>query len=305
MEDIYSAIIGEPTSDREKLMMIAEKLRKREMLGQLGQLTGDRVISPMGAGIVKQVSAQAEDIGRRGETARYRKYQEKQSADTLAQRAAEQAWQEKFQAGQLGLQRAQLAQAREIARLNRDALLERARLAAEAKKTPSNAELKAASTAEQKARAADRLSGWAGRLGNEMPEGSVNAKKDLTYDILATIKPAWGEAFRSKAYNADQKTWRAEADRFDQEVSNLAAGLAITGYELANKMKWSPFAPGLSPDDSVARATVLKKVFDEQAKSIRGNDPLTADVSSDVALDEEIAALEAELAAMGAGENGF
>lgn len=95
MEDIYSAIVGEPTSDQEKLLMIADQLRKRQQLGQLGQITGDRVLAPMGAGMVKQAETRAEDIGRRGETARYRKYQEGASARMDERARAEQAWREK------------------------------------------------------------------------------------------------------------------------------------------------------------------------------------------------------------------
>lgn len=95
MDDIYSAILGEPTSDKEKLMVIADQLRKRQMLGQLGQVTGDRVLAPMGAGMVKQTTEQAEDIGRRGETARYRKYQEGASLRSDERARAEQTWREK------------------------------------------------------------------------------------------------------------------------------------------------------------------------------------------------------------------
>lgn len=95
MEDIYSAILGEPTSDREKLMMVADQLRKRQTLGQLGQITGDRVLAPMGAGMVKQATQQAEDIGSRAEQARYRKYQEGASLRTDERERAAQAWRER------------------------------------------------------------------------------------------------------------------------------------------------------------------------------------------------------------------
>lgn len=117
MDDIYSAILGEPTSDREKLMMIAQKLRKQQQIGQLGQLTGDRVLAPMGAGMSKQAAAQAEDLGQRGETARYRQYQQKQSADSLAQRQVEQAWREKSDQADLQFKYAQLREQAENRRL--------------------------------------------------------------------------------------------------------------------------------------------------------------------------------------------
>lgn len=133
MDDIYSAIIGEPTSDKEKLILIAQQLRKKQLLGQLGQITGDRVLSPMGAGMVKQVGEQAEDIGRRGETARYRRYQEKQSADSLAQRQAEQKAQEAHDRAQLAYQYKALADNNETRRLMK-AMDAEARKAAESEK---------------------------------------------------------------------------------------------------------------------------------------------------------------------------
>ena len=123
MDDIYSAIIGEPTSDKEKLMMIANQLRKRQMLGQLGQLTGDRVLAPMGAGMVKQVGEQAEDVGRRGEQARYRQYQEGASLRSDARAKETLASNEKMS----GLDR---AAAMERERMGNAAMLEAARIRA-------------------------------------------------------------------------------------------------------------------------------------------------------------------------------
>jgi hypothetical protein len=63
MVDIYSAIVGEPPTEREKLDALAKKLRGRSMVGQLGMLTGDKVLAPMGAGIGKEVEEQAGTIG--------------------------------------------------------------------------------------------------------------------------------------------------------------------------------------------------------------------------------------------------
>jgi len=89
MEDIYSAIVGEPTSDRERMMMLAQKLRKQQQIGQLGQITGDRVLAPMGAGMVKQATDQAGTIGQQASTNRWRKSQEQMAADSITARAEE------------------------------------------------------------------------------------------------------------------------------------------------------------------------------------------------------------------------
>jgi hypothetical protein len=66
MIDIYSAMIGEPPTDREKIAALAEKLRGRNMLGSLGQITGDKVLAPLGKGISAETEDQAEKIANRG-----------------------------------------------------------------------------------------------------------------------------------------------------------------------------------------------------------------------------------------------
>ena len=63
--DIYSAMIGEPPSDQEKTEALAAKLRGRSLLGNLGMLTGDKVLSPMGEQIGQQTEAQAAKIANR------------------------------------------------------------------------------------------------------------------------------------------------------------------------------------------------------------------------------------------------
>lgn len=95
MQDIYSAIVGEPPTEREKLQAIAQQLRKRQMIGQLGQITGDKVLAPMGSSMVDTANTQAEGLGRRGEQARYRRYQEDASNRMDERARAEQLWRER------------------------------------------------------------------------------------------------------------------------------------------------------------------------------------------------------------------
>lgn len=295
MEDIYEAIIGEPTSNVERLAMIAKKLRKAQLLGQLGQVTGDRVLAPMGQDMTNTANLQAENIGRRGETARYRQYQEKQSADSLAQRAAEQAWQEKYQSGQLGLQRAQLAQQRELAELNRSALLERAKIAAAAKERPSAGALKLSSQAMQRALSSDRVAATATRLKEAMPETAVRQNMDVLGGIISRMDPGVGQRFINSQYNREDNKWRSDADLLDQDLSNMAAGLSVTGFELANKQKWSPRAPGISYEEAQDRWDNIHRKFSEAADYAKGEyETLSGseDVDIDVAIARELAALE-------------
>lgn len=126
------------------------------------------------------------------------------------------------------------------------------------------------SAAEQKAREAERLSSEAGRIAGEMPEGAVNRGKDVFIDAASNITPALGQLAGSILYDEKENMWRSDADRFDQDVSNLAAGLAVTGFELANKQKWSPRAPGISREESLNRWENIRKTFLGRAEAARG-----------------------------------
>jgi len=105
MDDIYAAILGEPPTDQEKLAQLARHLRGQVDVGRLFQATGDRVVGPTGASMMNQATGQAENIGRRGEQARYRKYQEGASARMDERERAEQAWRERDAIAERALRR--------------------------------------------------------------------------------------------------------------------------------------------------------------------------------------------------------
>ena len=92
--DIYRALIGDPPTDEEKLQAIAKALRARSNLGLAGQLTGDRVMAPVGQQMAEASDLQAQQLGVRGESARYRRYQEAASQRAAELNAREQAWKE-------------------------------------------------------------------------------------------------------------------------------------------------------------------------------------------------------------------
>lgn len=55
--DLYDALIGEGPSDKARTAELAAALRRRRAFGQLGMLTGDKVLSPLG----KSMSRSADD----------------------------------------------------------------------------------------------------------------------------------------------------------------------------------------------------------------------------------------------------
>jgi hypothetical protein len=62
MPDIYETLIGAAPTDSEQQAKIAEMLRRRRSFGELGALTGDRVLQPFGQNMNKQADAYAEQI---------------------------------------------------------------------------------------------------------------------------------------------------------------------------------------------------------------------------------------------------
>jgi hypothetical protein len=267
----------------------------------VGQLTGDRVLAPFGQNLSKTVNTQAEDLGQRGEQARYRKYQEGASTRADERAQAEQAWREKDALAERGLQYAKLNQAERLAgesnALRRTIEAEKIKAKGAAKAEA----LKLGSSADQKAALAEELADRAAGLKTRMPAGAINAGKDLAVDLTSKVWPGAAQALGEKLYDKglDPDSWRADADSFDQDVSNLAAGLAVTGFELENKQKWSPRAPGISAQESQNRFDNMQSKFARRAAALRGEGNAYKGASAAPAADEVLTAEEAaELAAL-------
>jgi len=62
VDNLYEYLIGAAPSENKTQKEIAAQLRRRRSFGELGALTGDRVLQPFGAGLVKQADAQASDL---------------------------------------------------------------------------------------------------------------------------------------------------------------------------------------------------------------------------------------------------
>jgi hypothetical protein len=60
--DDYLAMIGAAPTSREAQEALANSLRRRRSFGELGQITGDKVLAPMGAGMVGQADDYAKQI---------------------------------------------------------------------------------------------------------------------------------------------------------------------------------------------------------------------------------------------------
>lgn len=62
MDDIYEVLIGEAPKDADKAAATAAALRRRRSFGELGLLSGDRILSKYGQGAVRQADDYASQI---------------------------------------------------------------------------------------------------------------------------------------------------------------------------------------------------------------------------------------------------
>jgi len=95
MADIYSALMGQaPTTDEQRQTLISA-LRNQKLLGQLGTLSGDQVLTPVGQNLSTSADTEAAHIGQLGleqaKEATQNKYREAQQANYEAERANQQS----------------------------------------------------------------------------------------------------------------------------------------------------------------------------------------------------------------------
>lgn len=100
MEDLYSALIGEGAGSGEKTAVIAAALRRRNQLGQLGMLTGDKMLSQVGKGLSGSADEYAEQL------------------QTIRERGIDNDQTRTYQSGQLDHMRDSLAETRRNNDLN-------------------------------------------------------------------------------------------------------------------------------------------------------------------------------------------
>jgi len=62
MDDLYSYLLGPAPTDPQKQKAVAEQLRRRRSFGELGALTGDRVLQPFGQNMMSSADTAAKQI---------------------------------------------------------------------------------------------------------------------------------------------------------------------------------------------------------------------------------------------------
>lgn len=137
----------------------------------------------------------------------------------------------------------------------------------------------------QKSAEAVRLANKAGQLGTRVADipGAVDPVKSATSDLLGRV-PVFGEIARNvygeRAYTAAERALRGDAAMFENDLSNLAAGLSLTGFEIGERNKWSPFVPGISKETAQARLAAIEAKFRDRARTFRGQPPGASNANS-------------------------
>lgn len=90
--DLYEALIGGGADSPQKVQIIAEALRRRNSMGMLGQITGDKALVGSGKELTassddyaKQLQQTRQDTSRQGQTKAYQDAQLKHMDDVLAE----------------------------------------------------------------------------------------------------------------------------------------------------------------------------------------------------------------------------
>jgi len=93
--------------------------------------------------------------------------------------------------------------------------------------------------------------------------------KDVGLQLAGSLLPKGGKNVLADKFVYPDKgvqTYLAQGDRMTQRLSNLAAGLALTGFEIEERDKWSPFAPGLVQEQRQLRLNNLHSEFGKKIK---------------------------------------
>ena len=75
---------------------------------------------------------------------------------------------------------------------------------------------------------------------------------------------------QEKLYGGDEAImdWNAKGTRLTSRLSQLASGMAVTGYEMADRDKWSPWAPGVTMEGRERRLANSKDDLQRQRRTL-------------------------------------
>lgn len=263
--DIYSAIIGEPPTEQEKLDALAKKLRNQQLIGQLGTLTGDKVLAPMGAGMVEQSGEQAKTIG--GYQARRRELDRQEQMARMNDEAqmARQLQRQEFDAGQNALQR---ALQRELEQMQQEG--------ANARSTSADAKAEAATKKD--------LDRYVERYGKEREKVGLPAMRSYITTADTVLSKYEGKSLPGIGFLDFSSRTSQEGSEVRQAVQAVQnallkalSGAAVTQSE-ADRLQSQMFGPLATEASFKAGWNALKAAIDAQEQNIdKSYDPLVVE----------------------------
>jgi len=133
------------------------------------------------------------------------------------------------------------------------------------------------------------------KLRGEMSEkGLAELDSPITQGALSVL-PNVGQRWGEEAFYSDPTTrkYMSRLARLESRLSQLASGLAVTGFEMSDRQKWSPNAPGISDAERAKRLSNINKdlisevsTFNEYYPSYAIPDPDEFRMTGDAGLDE-------------------
>lgn len=126
----------------------------------------------------------------------------------------------------------------------------------------------------QTAAESERLAAEAQDLHDELSrvEGVVSSPKDIAASAIGKVPligPGASQAAQEGMFGADQLALKTRGARLESDLSKLAAGLSLTGFEIEQRNRWSPFAAGISQAESQRRLENIERNFATRGRTIR------------------------------------
>ncbi len=88
----------------------------------------------------------------------------------------------------------------------------------------------------------------------------------LAQAMTSALPNAVQRIIEGQTYSDAARNYLADVAFLDNELSRLMSGLAVTGYEMEAKQRWSPYAPGISQAERQIRLRNIQRDLDNQGK---------------------------------------
>lgn len=248
-QDIMTALLQGTSTDEDKAKELANVLRNRKEAADLFGMSTIGQIAGSAQADSKNVMDAAGRAGTLGEAAKRRKALEARQA------LEDNRWQQTFDYN------------KEKDKANREALLKKAVLSAKGNAPTASAKER------QDYREAKRLRTVIGDLSEMRKELPKEAQEELNQPILdamgsalpASARRLWDDNVMYDTKEA--QAYKTRLSRLESKLSQLASGMAVTGFEMKDRQKWSPNAEGITDEERIRRMKNLDRDIFSQVES--------------------------------------